>query len=803
MASFLAGDLRIAARTLARRPGFTSVAALTLALGIGAATAVFSIVNAVLLSPLPYHDPSRLAAIWITSTREQSLAKLFAIHADFVDFQRHARTLESVAAATWAVRTGRVLTGNGPAREVLTIPATAGFFDTLGVRAAVGRTFRAEDESRGCSLVLSHKFWTTAFAADPAIAGRGISLDQQPCTVLGVMPANFSFYPGQTQAWILLGPGFQPDQDRMLVGIFARLKPGVTLAQAQTELRGLYRPRESRDFAPVVYDLHGEFTFLAGRTLRATLITVFGAVLLVLLIACLNVANLLLARLSGRRREMAVRAALGGAQIRLVRQVLTESLLLSGAGASFGLAIAWSAVRYFRQAAPIELTVGADVSLSLPVLAFSVLLSIATTLIFGLVPAMRASRVDLGVYLKAAGRGAIPGRHGLARIVIAAETALSFLLLTGAGLMLTSALRMSSEPLGFTPDRVLTTRVSLPVFRYATNPRRMRAYDQLLDRIEHLPGAARVALASKAPPESGGNQTLEVQGRPVEAAAMLHDTGADAITPGFFDALGIPLVRGRAFDDRDRETTLPVAIVNEALARAYFPGADPIGRQIRIPGPMPWLTIVGVVGNLKHTELMNEMSWVESPVFYRPLAQEPRPFVQVIVRAAAGAAPLGPQVQRQIAAVDPAIPIADAYPIAERLTKILAFPRFRATVLGFFALAALLLSAVGLHGVLSQLVAQRTPEFGVRRAVGAQTAHLLWLVARQGAVPVVAGLAGGIGTTLALHRVLTGLLYGIQPADTPTLAIVSVTLLAVAALATLLPAHRAARIDPLTALRDE
>jgi len=622
------------------------------------------------------------------------------------------------------------------------------------------------------------------------------------------MPKNFSFYPAQTQAWILLGPDFQPDQDKMLAGIFVRLKPGVTLAQAQAELRGLFRAihpdRETSDLEPVVLDLHGEFTFLAGRTLRTTLIIVFAAVLLELLIACLNVANLLLARLSERLRELAVRAALVSGRSRLLRQLLTEGLLLSSLGSALGIAIAYASVRYFRYANPIELTVGANVGVSLPVLAFSGTLSIATTLIFGLLAALRASRVDLAQHLRAAGRGYVQGRYGLAKTVITLEMALSFMLLMGAGLLMASALRMGSVPLGFNPDRVLAARVALPVFRYSADAQRMRAYDQLLEHLERLPGAAGVALASKVPPEAGGNQTLEVQGRPVAAGSEVHDVGADAVSPGFFDVLSIPLRRGRSFDARDREKSQPVTIVNEALVREYFPNADPLGHQIRIPGgPMPWLTVVGVVGNLTHTQLMNEMTWVETPILYRPLAQEPRQFVQIAVRSRVDIGSLGHQIQRQIAAVDPFIPATDPEVLTARLAKTLAYPRFRATVLAFFALSALLLSAVGLHGVLSQLVARRIPEFGVRRAVGAQTSDLLLLVARQGGVPVLAGLVAGICSTLAFNRVLANLLYGIRPADPGVLAAVSLMLLVVAGLAILLPARRAAYVDPMIALRDE
>jgi putative ABC transport system permease protein len=430
-----------------------------------------------------------------------------------------------------------VLTGSGPPWEVLTIPASASFFDTLGVPAAVGRVFTAEDERNGCTVVVTHKFWTTTLRADPSAIGRSITLDQNACTVVGVTPVEFSFYPTQTQMWVLLGPGYQPKQDQMLVGIFARLKPGITLSQAQSELRILFRTihteGEARDFEPVVFDLRGEFTFLAGRTLRATLILAFGAVLLVLLISCLNVANLLLAQLSERRRELAVRAALGSGRSRLIRQVLTEGLLLSIFGTILGVAIAYAALSYFRISNPIELSVGADARVNLLVLGFSIALSVATALIFGLLPALRASRVDLTEHLKAAGRGVVRGRHGFAKAVIGAEIALSFLLLIGAGLLMTSALRMGSEPLGFNFDRVVTTRVTLPAFRYMTDAQRMLAYDHLLEGLERMPGAIGVTLASKIPPEAGGNQVLEVQGRPA-ADREIHDVGVDAISPGFF-----------------------------------------------------------------------------------------------------------------------------------------------------------------------------------------------------------------------------------------------------------------------------
>jgi len=799
-------DIRFAWRTFAKRPGFALIAVVTLALGIGATTAVFSIVNGVLLRPLPYRDPGRLAAIWVTSTREKGLAKIFATYADYAEIRRHSRTLEQVSAATWAGAAGRVLTGRGPAREVLTIPATDSFFETLGVRAAIGRTFIPEDVGHGCSIVLSHKFWVT-LGSDPSIAGQNLTLDNKACTVLGVMPANFSFYPGQMQGWMLLGPDFQADQNSMVVGIFARLKPGVTLAQAEAEARGLYRAIHpsgaERDFEPVVYDLHGEFTFLAGRTLRTTLVLVFAAVLLVLLIACLNVANLMLARLSDRRRELAVRAALGSGQGRIVRQVLAEGLILSGAGMMLGIAIAFAAVRYFRHVNPIELTVGADVRVSLPVLGFTVALSVATTLIYSLLPAIRASRVDLIQDLKTGGRGLVPGRRGTAMAMITAEVALSFVLLIGAVLLMTSALKMGSEGLGFNPDHLLTTQISLPTPRYSSDSQRLLIALRLRDRLARLPGIVGVALATKTPPYAGGNETLEVEGRTVEGGSQVHDVGADSVSPEFFSVLGMPLLGGRVFTEGDGLNAQPVAIVNEALAREYFPHTDPLGQQIRFPdAPTPWLTIVGVVGNLKHTELMNEMRWVESPICYRPLAQNPRQAFRVAVRTAANGSSIGREIQSQVAALDPMIPAAEVQPVTSELSRLLAYPRFRSFVFSFFAIFALVLSAVGLYGVLSQAVVLRMPEFGVRSAVGAHRGDLVVLIVRQGAGPVLAGLGLGVALTLTGARMLAHLLYGVEPADPSAFVLASAALIAVSAMAIVFPAARAARVDPVIALRD-
>lgn len=803
------GDVRFAVRMLAKRPGFTAAAVLTLALGIGATTAVFSIVDAVLLRPLPYRDSDRLVAIWDKAPK-LNLSKFFAGFDDFKTIRSDSKSFESVAAAAWNRGANRVLTGRGPARTVLAIPATAGFFETLGVSAALGRIFTEADEKSGCSIVLAHSFWTSTLGADPAIVGQTLTLDHHNCTVLGVMPADFTFYPRQSHMWVLWGTNFIPDASpRLDAGIFARLKPGVTLDQARAETAALHgalhqADGKEKDLEPDVNPLQGEFTFLAGRTLRTTLLVVFGAVGMVLLIACLNLSNLLLGRLAERHRELAVRAALGSGQSRLIRQVLTEGLLLSVGGAALGVALAAAGVRYFNSANPIELTAGTSVRVNLAVLGFSLLLAVTATLIFGLLPAIHVSRVDVIAKLRAAGRGSVhsAGRFGGAKALIAVEMGVSLALLTGAALLLESALRMGSADLGFDPRGVVVHRVTLPATRYSTDARRERFYRTILSGAQQLPGTQSAALASQLPPYLNGGFQLEVQGE--GNGARPHDLGTGAISPGFFDTVRTRLVSGRDFNDQDRPDSEPVAIVNQALADEYFPHQNPLGKQIRVQEvKMPWLTIIGISGNIKHTELMNEMQWVETPGFYRPVTQDPEPLMALAIRTTGDSGPLGRAVQQLIVATDPDIPVSDPQPLDADLSKALEYPRFRAAILGMFALGALLLSAVGLYGVLSQLVAQRTAEFGLRRAVGAQTWHLLAMVARQGGVPVLIGVAGGIASSFAFARILTGLLYGIRPTDPALLALASAILCAVAGVAMLIPAWRASRVDPMTALRSE
>jgi putative ABC transport system permease protein len=776
-------DIRYALRLMRKSPAFAAIAVLTLALGIGANAAIFSIVNAVLLRPLPFRDPSHLVAIWDRSLRENNLAKIFARYSDFEEYQRRAGSFESLSAATWAVG-GPTLTGRGPAQHVLAIPSTVSLFDTLGVKAAMGRTFLADDANRGCSVVLSHSFWAGKLGADPHIVGQSLALDREACTVLGVMPQGFAFYPPATNLWRLSGT--RPT----IVGIFGRLKPGVTRQQAQAELesihRGIHAADEQRDFSPGVYDMQGEFTFLAGRNLRTTLWILLGAVALVLMIACVNVANLLLGRALLRGREFAIRAALGGGRARLFRQLITECLLLAALGGALGILVAAGAIVYFRSVNPVELPVGAEVAINIPVLAFSLLVAAATAVLFGLAPAWRGSRAAMGA------RGVVGGRQRLAKILLVAEMALSVILLAGAGLLMESVLRMGSAPMGFDAGRVYETQLAVP--------KDVRFYDALESKVAAIPGVQSAALASSLPPYDPGSDVLEILG--VEGS-NLHDTANKSVTPAYFRTLGVALRRGRTFDAHDQAGGDPVAVINEALAREYFPHTDPLGRRVRIGNDADWAAIVGVVATEKQTIVYQEMNWIERPILYRPLAQQPVPQLAIAVRTASDTIPIGAAIRREVAALDPNRAVGDLESMQHTLARFLSYPRFRAVLLGAFAAFALLLAAVGLHGVLGQLVAQRTQEIGVRMALGARPSDVAALIAMQGGVPVVAGLALGLALSISLTRYLSSVLYGVRPRDPLTLAGVSLALLLVAAAAIAMPARRAAQTDPMEALRQE
>ncbi len=809
-------DLGYALRSFARTPGFTTIVVLTVALGIGATTAMFSIVNALLLHPLPYRNADRLVVIWELQKRDPKSPPVFDSYRDFETWKSKSRSFEQLAPATWATG-GQLLTGIGPARAILAQPVGIDFFSMLGIAPELGRTFEPDDLHRECTVVLKHDFWVTAFGSSKNVVGRHVQLDRNACTIVGVMPREFTFYPDVAPMWMLITPdsAIARDPENANVGVFGLLKRGVSIQRAQQEIEALYKNAHKLDprgvqRIPVVHPLAGQFAYLTGPNLRLSVMVLFGAVTFVLLIACVNIANLLLGRSLARQKELAVRAALGSGRLRLVRQLLTESLLLSFGGAVAGTLLAFGAVHYFKVTNPIALPPGNPVAVNSYVLGFTAVLTVITAILFGLVPAWKASRVDLIDALRASGRSASfnPATRTFGRVLVSAEIMLSLALLVGAGLLIESVNRLAGVPLGFKTDHILTLQIELPKWSYSKADQRARFYREILDRAL-LPGVESAALASSLPLNKSrfGGSTLAVKGKPEPDSTAIRDTAEVSITSDYFRVMSVPLEEGRFFDSRDRENSEPVAIVSKALVRKYFPHEDPIGKRIRMGEPNaknPWLTIVGVSAQEKDQNFFHQMTWEDIPMVFRPISQDPPFYASLVLRTLRhDEATLGLAIQKQVAAVDASVPVDDIQNMNAQLSRALAYPRFRAVVLGTFAGLALLLAAVGLYGVLSQLIVQRTQEFGVRVALGAKKRDILALVIRQGMLLTFAGLAAGLAVALSLTRVLASLLYGVTATDPWTLAGVSLLLIAVAMLAVFLPARRASKVDPMVTLRYE
>ncbi|HVH88367.1 MAG TPA: ADOP family duplicated permease, partial [Terriglobales bacterium] len=599
-----------------------------------------------------------------------------------------------------------------------------------------------------------------------------------------------------------------------VTGVFGRLKRGVGRAAAEAELSTLEQnilPEAPKDLAlpqavPVVLNLQSEFTWLAGRNLRTALILLFAAVFFVLLIACVDVANLLLAQSADRRRELAIRASLGAGRVRIIRQLLVESTLLSSAGALLGTFFAFAALQLFRAQNPIELPPGNPVRLDWQVLAFAALLAIASAVLFGLAPAWRATGLDLNEALKGSGQSASQSgtmRRG-ASLVIAGEVGLSLVLLAGAGLLIQSLVRLAATPLGFRTDHLLTASVRLPKNRYNAPNEKIQFFERLTEQIGSIPGVQGVSMASSF--YLSGSNTLAVASRAFSRESAPHNIAGESVDDNFLHVMGIPLLRGRSFDTRDRGNTQPVAIINQALAVRYFPNQDAIGHQIKLGLPddsKPWLTIVGVVGNVKTQTVFQEMGYVEPPAVYRPLSQEPAASMSLLVRTNDDPNTLTSPVREKLVALDHEATLANVKTMEERLSELQSQPRFRTILLTAFAALALILAALGIYGVLLQSVVRRTKEIGVRMALGATRESVMQMVLGQALRTVMVGLVLGLVVTISLARTVAGLLYNVSPANPVTLAAVSTILVCVAMLASYLPARRATSIDPLKALRSE
>jgi putative ABC transport system permease protein len=842
----LATDVRQALRALASRPAFTLAAMLTLALGIGGSTAIFSFVEAVLLRPLPYADPGRLVSV--ANVIPQLRAEM-AGGGDYLDWRDRSRSLATITAYSSSDQV--TLVSGGEPRRIPAAGVTASFLPTLGIVPAAGRNFLAEEDRPGAGGValMTAKLWRRLFPGAAPGEERSIELDGSLRAVVGVLPESFVF-PGHPEIELLLPLALDEPSERgrgrqHIVQVIARLRPDATAEGARAELAAIQSaavaaapaaPRGGMMItgsAPAVpagrmfnapapppnapaRRPYGLDTYLKVVPLQRALVADLGpalllfsaAVGLVMMMACANTANLLLARAAARQGEMAVRAALGAGRGRLVRQLLTESGVLALLGGAAGLGVAALLIAAILGLLPPEIAASfrsAAVRVDTRALAFTLALSLATSLLFGLAPALFAARVDAGDGLRAGARAASPGggRRRVRRLLVGAEVAVAFVLLVGAGLLVRSFVRLTALDPGFRPDQVVTVALELKRQDYPAPAAQLGFYERLLERARTLPGVEAAAAGDSLPlkPFSMVMMGAGAADQPVPEPGRGPELALCAVTPDYFRALGITLRGGRPFLESDRAGSPEVAIVNETLARRLWGEADPVGKSLRLPrpgGPVV-ATVVGVVADVRHEGL-------ETPprgAAYRPFAQDPRPFAFLVLRAPVDPARLVTALRHEVAALDRGLAVHDVATMERRLSDATAARRFNTALVGAFGLVALLLSAVGLYGVMAQSVTERTRELGIRIAIGAAPRQVRALVLRQGLAMAAGGAAVGAFAAFAASRALKGALYGVEPADAVTFAAVPVILLAVCALACALPARRATRVDPAVALRAE
>ncbi|HSS16835.1 MAG TPA: ABC transporter permease [Candidatus Dormibacteraeota bacterium] len=804
-------DFKYALRMLAKAPGFTAIAILTLALGIGGNSAIFSVIDAVLLQPLPFPKPNQLVAVW-SRVANDNLEKETESIPDYVDLRDQSQTLSALAAFT---RTGAVLNGAEESRQMYGVSITSDIFPVLGVPPARGRVYAREDDNVDARVVvLTDYAWKTYFNSDPEIVGKQVSLSWRSYTVLGVMPPGFQFpVEGERAEYLIplhpLVPEEVNDRDSHFVRMVGRMKPGVTIKQCEAEMKMIAArlekqyPKSNTGRTERVFALHDDIV----GDVRPALLTILAAVAFVLLIACANVANLLLARATARRREIAIRTALGASRTRIVWQLLGEGFLLSIFGAVSGLLIAWWGIDLLRVFGPQDVPRLGEVAINSPVFAFTFFAAIFSTLLFALVPALQVTGPNVNESLREGSRGAIgPESHHLRRLLIIAQVALSMLLLAGAGLLIKSFGNLRATKPGFDPQRALVAGLILPKAKYPDPEKHRQFFEQILPKLAALPGVEAAGAAFPMPfSGNDGSSVFSIVGQVPRPAGQELEASDLTVTPDYFRAMRTPLLRGRAFNSSDTKDSPSVVIVNDVFVQRFFPGGDAIGHQIHLTHsknnqPSSPKEIVGVVGSSRHESLAIQ----PLPEFYIPAAQDPERRMDVVIRTAA-AEPAGLQsaLRNIVHEFDKDLFVPTLEPLEKRVGVTLAQPCFNMMLLGTFAGVAMLLAAIGIYGVIAYSVAQRTKEIGIRMALGGQKIDMLGLILWQSLVVVGIGLVVGLISSLITTRLMASLLFGVGANDLTTYAIV-LALLAVAALiASYFPARRAMNVDPMEALRYE
>ncbi len=804
-------DIKYGVRTLLKKPGFTVVAVVALALGIGANTAIFTVVNAVLLSALPFRNADEVVMVW-EHNRPRDRRENVISPANYLDWQDQ----NTVFAEMGAFYDGRAnLTGFDTPEEIPVQAVTSNIFQLLGANPVVGRTFAADEGTEGKTniVVLSHSLWQRRYGGDPSIVGQTIQLNGNNYTIIGVMPRNFTLYikrgtlsGKQADAWrpIAFTAQHRVRQGRFMSAV-ARLKPGVTVEQAQAEMNAIAGRLEEQykefnngwgvNIVPIKDQLVGE--------IRPALLVLLGAVAFVLLIACANVANLLLARAASRQKEIAIRTALGAGRWRVVRQLLTESVLLATVGGVLGLLLAMWGTDLLLALSPKDLLGIKDIGINPQVLGFTLIVSLLTGIIFGLVPALTASRANLNLALKEGGKtSAADGGHSLRNLFVVAQVALALVLLIGSGLMIKSFMRLQSVNPGFNSENLLTVRMLLPASKYREDHQVISFFNQIVGRVETIPGV-RSASAINFLPFTGlaAATGFTVVGHPQPGVGEEPGTEVRVAQPGYFETMGIPIIKGRTFTDKEATELSHVVIVNEAMVKEHFPNQDPLGQKLLIdmmdkPAPCE---IIGVVGDVKHHGLDTEVR----PFAYWPPPELTYSFMSIVVRTDSDPDTIAAAIQREVSVMDKDLPIADVRMMQDLISESVSRSRFSTLLLTIFAGVALVLAAVGIYGVMSYSVTQRTHEIGIRMALGAGRSNVLRLVVGRGMLLTAIGLAIGLGASFALTRFLSSMLFGISAVDPITFAMVTAVLGSISLAACYIPALKATKVDPMIALRYE